>query len=81
MFKKCPFCRTTMVTTNEEALAQIRKRIELNDAEAMYNYGCYHNYGLYGLSRDFNSILGYAQANFSLGHAYDVGQGVEKDGV
>ena len=90
MLKKCPFCRTTMVTTNEEALAQVRKRIELNDAEAMYNYGCYHNNGLHGLSRDFDKALefwyraaelGYAQANFSLGHAYDVGQGVEKDGV
>ena len=38
--KTCPFCRTTVPTTAEETIEQHNKRMELNDAEAIYNMGC-----------------------------------------
>ena len=37
---KCPFCRVTLPRSDEELNERIMKRVEMDDAEAMYTLGC-----------------------------------------
>jgi len=84
----CPFCRTPNPTTNEEVINQFEKRIELNDATAIYSMGCFYSTGRYGLPQDRAKAvelcrrageLGNAESYHNLGIAYDNGNGVERD--
>eukprot|EP00956_Cyclotella_meneghiniana_P025579 scaffold53588_cov59-Cyclotella_meneghiniana.AAC.1 len=42
---KCPFCRTSICESNKTHVGNIMKRVELGDATAIYNIGCYYRDG------------------------------------
>ena len=77
---KCPFCKTDrMGKTNEEKIEELMKRVEANDAGAIYVLGSYYYHGQIGLQRDLKKAmdlwtqaaeLGSSQAHFSLGNEY-----------
>ena len=84
----CPFCRTPTPTTDEEMIEQYKKRIETGDAEAMYGLGIYYDDGLCGLPQDYSKALelwhraaklGNTKSYYTIGIAYDLGNGVERD--
>ena len=86
----CPFCRTPSPTAEEEMMEQMKKRAaEIDDAVAMSNLGCFYHDGMYGLPQDHAKALelwqqagelGNALAYYSIGVAYDIGNGVGRDG-
>ena len=39
--KKCPFCRTPHPTSEEDAVERLKKRVEVNDANAIHDIGYY----------------------------------------
>ena len=49
---KCPFCRTPMPTSIEK-LEQLQKRVEVDDAVAIFTLGCIYRNGEFGLSQDY----------------------------
>jgi len=80
---KCPFCRHPLPKSHEEAVRNLKKRIEANDPFAL---------NLMGLKRfrdgDYKSAfeywtkaaeLGHVDACYHLGKMYAGGEGVEKD--
>ena len=88
MVSLCPFCRAPAPTSKKEILKQTKKRIEVGDAEAMFNLGCDYSIGECGLQRDRTKALeswhqagelGYAGAYYNIGGAYKYGTGVERD--
>ena len=85
---KCPFCRVPTPESDEEVIGMIMKRVEMDDAKAIFNYGCYYYDGLCGLPQNYEKAfelwhrageLGCASAYYSIGHAYYCGRGVERD--
>ena len=69
-------------------MERIKKRVEANDAVAIYNLGHHYFHGRMDLPRDFERAmelwlrageLGDARAFYSLGTAYYCGRGVERD--
>ena len=86
--QKCPFCRTPPPTSAEENLKRLEKRMELNDARAIYNLGCYHSEGCNGFAQNRAKALelwhragelGCAESLNNIGYAYKSGEGVERD--
>ena len=86
--KTCPFCRTPAPTSDKENIKRLKKRMEVGDAQAMYNLGCCYDDGNYGFPRDYAKALelyhragelGFAEAYNNIGHAYRFGRGVERD--
>ena len=84
----CPFCRSPVATLHSEDVERINKRAEANDAEAIYNLGCFYREGRIGLRQDCAKAmelwfrageLGCTAAYSSIGYAYDSGEGVERD--
>ena len=84
---ECPFCRTLAPKTDEESIKRLNKRIEANDARAMYNKGCCYRDGTIH-PQDFTkalelwhraSDLGYTEAYTNIGYAYEIGRDVEVD--
>ena len=82
----CPFCRAPAPT--DELLKQILKRMEVDDAVAMYEMGCFYHDGVHGLPQDYAKALefwqraadlGHTPAYYCIGDAYDFGRGVEQD--
>ena len=74
--RKCPFCRDD------------KKRVEMGDAQAIYNLGCCYAEGLLGLQQDWEKAfelwhrageLGNAGSYFNIGCAYFRGNGVGRD--
>ena len=85
--QKCPFCRTP-TPTKEEIVTRDEKRMEANDAEAIFNIGCDYRDGTCGYPQDYAKALelyhraaelGHAGAYYSIGYAHDNGRGVEID--
>jgi len=85
--RKCPFCRTPWLGSDEEELRRLEKQAEAGDAVAMYNLGIHYATGSYGLPQDFTKAfgfwhqaaeLGYAGAHLGIGDAYFKGRGVEE---
>jgi TPR repeat protein len=85
----CPFCRTPAPTTNEDTSIQVKKRVELGDADAIHNLGCCYSDGDCGLPRDHAKALelwhqaaelGNATSYCNIGYVYISGDGVERDG-
>ena len=83
----CPFCRTPTPTA-KEMIEQNKKRMELGDAQAIYNMGCHYYNGRHGLPQDHTKALelwrqaaelGNATAYHNIGAAYDLGNGVGRD--
>ena len=48
--KKCPFCRAA-AHTSEEILKRNKKRVEMGDAQAIYNLGCCYAEGIHGCQK------------------------------
>ena len=83
----CPFCRSPTPTA-KEAVEQAKKRVEIGDAEAIYNLGCCYFDESNRLPQDYNKALelwhqaaelGNATAYYNIGIAYYEGNGVERD--
>ena len=88
--KTCPFCRTLTpdFDDDKEIIKRLEKRMELNDAEAIYNIGCFYYEGRYGLPQNYAKALelwnravelGNAVAYYGIGSAYNDGRGVDAD--
>ena len=84
--KSCPFCRTPSPTSDEEMIKRYEKRVELNDANAIYSMGCCYAGGQHGLPQNHARAvelwleageLEYPAANCNVGYAYSTGEGVE----
>jgi len=84
----CPFCRTIMSDSEEEAIKRLNKRMELNDPVAIRHLGCSYSDGRFGLPQDRAKKLelyhragelGEAQALHNLSCVYRTGRGVEVD--
>ena len=84
----CPFCRTPAPTTPKEMIERMKKRMEIDDAEAIRNPGACYSNEMYGLPQDSAKALelyhqagelGYAPSYHNIGCAYRVGNGVERD--
>ena len=81
--QKCPFCRNASPSTQEEAIRQCMKRIEMNDPVAMCQMGTerYHQ-GDYKAAFEYMTkavALGDALAHHRLALLYRDGRGVGKD--
>ena len=86
--EKCPFCRLPTPNTDEEAKERLKKRVEAEDPNAIFNLGCYYRDGKYGLPQDNNKSLelwhqaaklGHIEAYGCIGYTYHNGYGVEID--
>ena len=87
--QKCPFCRTQLLSTNDEEIAEReKKRMEVGDPEAMFNIGSCYRDGSYGYPQDYTKSLelyhraaelGYSKACICIGVSYFEGRGVEVD--
>ena len=84
----CAFCRVPTPNTDAEIVERYKKRMEFDDAEAIYNYGCYYYDGLCGLPQNYEKAfelwhrsgeLGNVSAYYCIGYAYDRGVGVGHD--
>ena len=72
----CAFCRTAVPQSNEAILAQLRKRAELKDPQALLNMAMYCGFGRYGLPVDQakcidlllqSADLGFPDSQYQLG--------------
>ena len=81
--RKCPFCRTPTIKTEEESKINFMKRVEANDPIAMVQIGQTHGIeGEYGKSFEYwtkAAELGNMEAHYCLSRLYAFGEGVEKD--
>ena len=82
--KKCPFCRTLFLSSIEEGLGRLKKRLELGDEHAFVMIGNAYSLGRFGLPQDSAMAMKfYHQAGkvgyMHIGNAYDNGDGVERD--
>jgi len=84
----CPFCRTPIPETEEELIKRVMKRVELSDAQAIYELGCHYHRGTHDLSEDMNKALelwhragelGSVDAYHNIGFAYMNGDSVRLD--
>jgi len=87
--KLCSFCRTPPPTSDADMIKRYEKRMEINnDAQAMYNLGCYYSHGQYGLRQNHVKALklwhraaelGESSSYHNIGNAFVKGNGVTKD--
>ena len=77
-----------MPTSDEEFDEQLQKRVELDDAEAIFNLGNYYRDGEDGFPQDYDKAfelfvragdLGSAESYCNIGFAYENGNGAEID--
>jgi len=85
---KCIFCRIPNPASDEEVLKRLKKRVEMNDFQAIHNTGNYYAEGLYGLPQNYAKALelwhravelGSTEALTNISVAYKDGRGVEVD--
>ena len=84
----CPLCRTLTATIQEDANKQMKSRVDVNDAQAIYNLACDTFNGDYGVPQDRDNALtlwrraaelGCSAAHYNIGNAYRNGEIIEKD--
>ena len=84
----CAFCRQPNPKSQQELLERVKKRIALDDVEAIHWLGAKYYHGNGGFPRDYNRAiklwnksaeLGSCRTHNSLGTMYDNGDGVERD--
>ena len=78
--EKCPYCKAERINkTDEERIEELMKRVDVNDANAIYLLGSYYSHGHLGLQQDQEKALelwtqaaklGSSQAHFHLGNVY-----------
>jgi TPR repeat protein len=81
--EKCPFCKADIIgKTDGETVEEFIKRVEVNDAGAIYVLGNHYHHGQLGLLRDREramelwsqaAVLGFSHAHFHLGVYYREG--------
>ena len=85
---KCAFCRTRCPKSNEEMIEWLLKRMEVNDPIAFHSLGVMYYQGTNDYQQDYAKALklfhraaelGYSEAINSIGYAYNLGRGVERD--
>eukprot|EP00979_Chaetoceros_neogracilis_P007454 scaffold1572_cov238-Chaetoceros_neogracile.AAC.1 len=85
---KCVFCRFEGLSSDAENIERIKKRVEANDAWAMYNLGTCYRLGMMGLRQDHakalelyhkSAKLGNNIAHHNLSDCYQTGDIGEKD--
>jgi TPR repeat protein len=79
--EKCPFCKSERIgNTNKVLVGEMMRRVDVNDAGAMYMLGNYYDYGTEGVQQDRGKAkelyaraaeLGSSQAHFALARIYD----------
>jgi TPR repeat protein len=84
----CPFCNSrTGGKTHDDRIEELMKRVEANDAGAMYILGSYCDHGQLGLQQDLERAialwkqaakLGSSKAHYNLGCSYDDGGDLKK---
>ena len=84
----CPHCKAERIIFNDvKRIGDLRKRIEANDAVAVYVLGGYCNNGKYGFLEDREkaielwtqaAALGSSHAHYSLGFYYEGGGDLKK---
>jgi len=87
-YAHCPFCKAeTMSKTNEERIEEMMKRVEANDAGAIYALGSYYHHGGLGLHQDGEkeielwkqaARLGSSKAHHNLGNVFYEGGDMKK---
>ena len=82
--KKCPFCRTSFPTSEEEVLKRLKKRTEVGDTYAFYMMGCHYYVGEYGLPQNSAKTVecwhkGGKFGYNNIGKVYYNGEGVGRD--
>ena len=84
----CPFCRARAPTSDEELIERIKKRVEVDDAEALYELGCDYYRGELGLRQNQRKAmklclragdLGHVDAYCNVGYVYEYGENVKID--
>ena len=86
----CPFCRTSVPRSDEDYLVNLRKRVELNDPDALCLMALHYGYGHYGLPVDQTKCiellreaadgLGDPEAQYQLGDFHCFGKmGLEQN--
>jgi tetratricopeptide (TPR) repeat protein len=84
---KCPFCNADRDKTDEEIVAELRKRVEANDPASMYVLANYYDYGCNGLQQDYaraielyarSANLGFSKAHNNLAGVYHEGGNLKK---
>ncbi|KAL7525068.1 hypothetical protein ACHAXR_000844, partial [Thalassiosira sp. AJA248-18] len=84
----CPFCNTPEPKSNQEAIARLKKRCKLDDANACHVLGSYYRFGELDLVQDIDkgfellfrgAELGSVDAHQNIAYAYDSGEGLEQD--
>jgi TPR repeat protein len=77
--EKCPFCKSEIDKTDGENVEELMKRMEANDACAIYLLGSYYTHGQLGLQQDLAkgvelltqaAKLGSSQAHYHLGNKH-----------
>jgi len=85
---KCAFCQTEAPSSDEVRIERLKKRVEANDAQAMFDLGSYYRRGRRGLRIDRakalellhkSAKLGNNIAHFTLSLDYQTGDIGEKD--
>jgi len=75
----CAFCRVPIHTSNKEYVERLKRRMEVNDANAFYKMGCLYESGNMGFRQDSAKALelwnqaaemGSIQAHYHLGFKY-----------
>jgi len=82
MKRWCPYCRIPMPSTGEECMKRLKKRMKLNDAEAIYQMGllCKGSNRNKAITMWKQAVeLGSINGHNELACAYHSGQGVEED--
>ena len=84
----CPFCRAPSQTTRDEDIRLLKRHVEENKVDAIYNCALRHLEGTKGFPKDITKAidlllkaaeLGSANAYYDLGHLYDEGDEVNRD--
>jgi hypothetical protein len=84
---KCPFCNSDRDKTDEDEVEEIMKRVEVNDAGAMYVLGSHYCHGTYELPQDLERAialwkqaakLGSSKAHNELGVHFQEGGDLKK---
>jgi TPR repeat protein len=85
---KCPFCNSMIGgITNDESVEDLKKRVDVNNAGAIFMLGNLYEEGVRGVQQDYAKAmelytraadLGYSKAHHHLGNFYDEGGDLKK---
>ena len=86
--EKCPFCRVTVPSEDDEMTVRLTRRMKANDPIAIHTLGIDYRDGTCDFPQDYKKALelwhqaaelGHADAYKYIGYAHELGQGVDVD--